>query len=80
MGNKGGFDIERHVLMWKLEPKRKENVAYVLQLLEEVFGAATRESKAVPEKSQLDLERRKGARLKRGEDDVLRQRGGGFEC
>ena len=63
--------------MWKLEPKRKENVAYVLQLLEEVMSAATADGKAVPEKAQFDLERRKGARLKRGEEDVARQRGGG---
>jgi len=62
--------------MWKLAPKRKEHVVFALKLLEEVFRKATAD-KGVLDKAQLDMDRKKGARLKRGEHDVLRQRAGG---
>ena len=39
--NKGAFDIERHVQMWKFTPKRKENVALALEFLELIFSDAT---------------------------------------
>ena len=39
--NKGAFDIERHVQMWKFAPKRKENVALALEFLELIFSDAT---------------------------------------
>ena len=64
------------VEMWKFAPKRKEHVVFALKLLEEVFRKATAE-KGVLDKAQLDMDRKKGARLKRGEHDVLRQRGAG---
>ena len=66
----------RRMQMWRLAPKRKEHVVFALKLLEEVFRKATAD-KGVLDKAQLDMDRKKGARLKRGEHDVLRQRGAG---
>jgi len=71
MAFKGAFDVERHVQLWRLAPKRKENVTYIIQLLEEIFTNATVDKKVVV--ALLDNDRKKGARLKRGQDDVLRQ-------
>jgi len=73
MAFKSAFDVERHVQLWKLAPKRKENVTCVIQLLEEIFTNATVDKKVVV--ALLDNDRKKGARLKRGHEDVLRQVG-----
>ena len=82
VGFRASFDVERHVQMWKFAPKRREHVVLVLQMLEGVFASAVAAvDQKLEERAAGDNDaghRRKGARLKRGEDDVLRQQRGGL--
>ncbi|EKX52591.1 hypothetical protein GUITHDRAFT_161228, partial [Guillardia theta CCMP2712] len=66
------FDLERHVFMWKNEPRRRETVQTVLRILEEIFVEVTTDRS----ESSLALPR-KGVRLRRnGEEMGSRQSDG----
>ena len=81
------FDLERHVLMWKGNPHRKQSVGVVVELLEEVFFAATTRSEVsvpalrqpAPADDATGKRKGAGARLKRGDADVEKMRGLGSE-
>ena len=85
--NKAAFDLERHVHMWKGNPHRKQSVGVVVELLEEVFLAATTRSKVsvpalrqpAPADDATGKRKGAGARLKRGDADVEKMRGLGSE-
>ena len=76
-----------NVHMWKGNPHRKQSVGAVVELLEEVFLAATTRSKVsvpalrqpAPADDATGKRKGAGARLKRGDADVEKMRGLGSE-